>query len=360
MSKGHLNRCFVIRSTNGQNRSWLRHYTNNNWGGNLMILVTGGAGFVGGHIVERLAHRGEEVLVVDLAEPMKPVKTLWKPYKHNIYFEMADITDKTSIFQLMSQYRVDRVVHAATITSTPEMELENPDRVLHIGVVGSASVISAAIRHRVKRFVYLSSASIYEPVPDPVSVLNEQASIQQEGRLYPFTKVAGEWMTRYLSQLAGIEAVSGRITACYGPLERNTGARIVMSPVWKMVNRARTGLPLLIGSPDHILDFTYVKDIAEGIAELTFATDLGNDVYNISGGIGYTYWEMAEAVARMVPGIKILRTAPTEEGSLTVAGGTRSGRLDITRITRDTAFSPAYNLDAAIQDYTKWLETHEF
>lgn len=325
-----------------------------------MILVTGGTGFVGSHIVERLARRGEEVIVVDLVEPTNPVKSLWKPYKMNIYFEKADITDKTSIFQLMSQYRVERVVHAATITSTVEMELENPDRILHIGVVGSASVLSAAIMHGVKRFVYLSSASIYEPVQDPASILNEQASIQQKGRLYPFTKVAGEWMVRYLSELAGIEAVSGRITACYGPLERKTGARIVMSPVWSMVNRARIGLPLLIGSPDHVLDFTYVKDIAEGIAELTFATDLRNDVYNISGGIGYTFWEMAEAVARAVPGVEIFRTAPTVEGSLIAAGGSRSGRLDITQLTRDTSFSPAYNLDAAIQDYIKWLETNEF
>ncbi|MEK3721032.1 NAD-dependent epimerase/dehydratase family protein [Paenibacillus sp. FSL H8-0034] len=324
-----------------------------------MIIVTGGGGFVGSHIVERLAHHGKEVLAVDLHEPAQPVKSLWQPYGRRIQFEEVDITDKESLTALFSRKPVKGVVHAATITPTAEREREEPERILHIGVVGSSLVVNTAARHGVKRFIYLSSASIYEPIPDPHCVLGELDRLQQTG-LYPLTKVAGEWITRYLSESSGMEAASVRIAACYGPLERNTGARTSMSQVWKAVNRAKDQKPLLVGSPDYILDFTYVKDIAEGIVELLLTPNLEHDVYNISGGSGYSLMELAEAVAGTIPGTEIRVTEERSDDVLFAKDGSRAGRLDITRLTTDTRFVPVYNLNSGLADYVKWLETHQF
>ncbi|WP_240414289.1 NAD-dependent epimerase/dehydratase family protein [Paenibacillus periandrae] len=324
-----------------------------------MIIVTGGGGFVGSHIVECLAHRGEEVLAVDLHEPAQPVKSLWGPYGRRIQFEQVDITDKESLTALFSRNPAMGVVHAATITPTSEREREEPERILHIGVVGSSLVVNTAARHGVKRFIYLSSASIYEPIPDPNCVLGEMDRLQQTG-LYPLTKVAGEWITRYLSESSGMEAASVRIAACYGPLERNTGARTSMSHVWKAVKIAKDRKPLLVGSPDYTLDFTYVKDIAEGIVELLLTSNLEHDVYNISGGSGYTLMELAEAVAGTIPGTEIRVTEARSDDVLFAKEGSRTGRLDITRLIRDTTFVPVYNLNSGLADYVRWLETHEF
>ncbi|SFK68087.1 UDP-glucose 4-epimerase [Paenibacillus sp. 1_12] len=324
-----------------------------------MIIVTGGGGFVGSHIVERLAHRGEEVLAVDLHEPAQPVKSLWEPYRQRIRFEQVDITDKKSLIGLFTGNHAKGVVHAAMITPTADREKEEPERILHIGVVGSSLVINTAARHGVKRFIYLSSASIYEPITDPHCVLGEMDRLQQTG-LYPLTKVAGEWMTRYLSECSGMEAASVRIAACYGPLERNTGARTLMSQVWKAVHRARNRKPLLVGSPDYRLDFSYVKDIAEGIVELLLAPNMEHDVYNISGGSGYSLLELAEAVAGMIPGTEIRVTEEQSDDVLFAKKGSRAGRLDIARLTDGTSFVPIYNLNSGLADYLKWLEKHEF
>ncbi|MDF2963035.1 MAG: putative short-chain dehydrogenase [Paenibacillus sp.] len=227
------------------------------------------------------------------------------------------------------------------------------------GFVGSSLVLSTAAKHGVKRFIYLSSASIYEPVADPHCILGETDRLQQTG-LYPLTKVAGEWMTRYFSEYSGMEAVSVRIAACYGPLERNTGARTMMSQVWKAVHRAKEQKPLLVASPDYVLDFTYVKDIAEGIVELLLTPHLEHDVYNVSGGSGYSLMELAEAVAGTIPGTEVLLTGEQSEDALFAKQGSRAGRLDIARLTSGTGFVPAYNLKSGVADYVKWLETHEF
>lgn len=326
-----------------------------------MIIVTGGCGFVGSHIVERLAFRGEHVLAVDWHEPNQPVKSLWEPYHSSIRFEQADITDKQSLTTLFSVYNPKGVVHAATITPSAEREMEEPDRIIHIGAVGSTIVAALAAKHGVQRFIYLSSASIYEPVPDPLCVQVESDPLQQSG-LYPLTKVAGEWMARYLSERTGMEAASARIAACYGPLERNTGSRTLMSQVWKAVRRAKERKPLLVASPHYVLDFTYVKDIAEGIAMMMFAPQLMHDVYNVSGGSGYSLVELAEAIAETIPGTKVEVVAAGEpsDDALFAKNGSRTGRLDIARLTTDTGFVPSYHLKSGLADYVKWLETHEF
>jgi nucleoside-diphosphate-sugar epimerase len=324
-----------------------------------MILVTGGGGFIGSHIVECLAHRGEDVLAVDLHEPAEPVKSLWKPYDRQIRFEQSDITDKTSLAELFSRYSPTGVVHAATITPTPEREFEEPERILQIGVVGSSLVISEAVKHGVERFVYLSSASIYEPVSDPLCILNENDKLQQKG-LYPLTKVAGEWLTRHLAEGSAMRSVSVRIAACYGPLERNTGARTAMSQVWTAVHRAKEGKPLLVASPDYVLDFTYVRDIAEGIAELLLTPNLTYNVYNVSGGSGYSLMELAKTVARTIPGTEVILTDKQSDDALFAKQGSRAGRLDNARLRNETMFVPAYSLESGLIDYVSWLALHEF
>ncbi|TDF98559.1 NAD-dependent epimerase/dehydratase family protein [Paenibacillus piri] len=324
-----------------------------------MILVTGGAGFVGSHIVERLARRGEEVVAVDLYEPAEPVKSLWDSVGGHIAYERADITDKAALVALFARYSVDRVIHAAAITPTAVRELEEPERILQIGIIGCSLVVSAAVKHGVKRFVYLSSASIYEPVPDPMCVLKESGRLQQTG-LYPLTKVAGEWLTRQMTEDSGTEAVSARIAACYGPLERNTGARTAMSMVWHAVHRARAGKPLLIGSPDYVLDFTYVSDIAEGVAELLLAPAWKHEVYNISGGRAYSLLELAEAVAGTIPGTEVVVTDKPSDDAMTTNTRSRTGSLDTSRLRNDTLFVPAYPLKSGLADYVKWLDAHEY
>jgi len=323
-----------------------------------VILVTGAGGFVGSHIVQQLARQGDSVLAVDLAAPSEPVAALWKSEDLRIRCEQADITDKVAMERLFTAYEVDRVIHAATITPTAEREFTEPDRILHVGVTGSSVVLSVAINHGVKRFIYLSSASIYEPTGGSDCVLDESATLQRMG-LYPLTKVAGEWLTRYLTSGAGMESASARIAACFGPLERNTGARTRMSPVWQMVQMARSSGEIRLGTPEHVLDFTHVSDIASGVVRLLSSEKLNHESYNVSGGRCYSFLEVAQAVANRLPGTRIVQNS-TEPDAVSAGAGSRSGRLAIHRLAGDTAFAPRHDIQSGVSDYIDWLESHPF
>jgi UDP-glucose 4-epimerase len=324
-----------------------------------MILVTGGSGFLGSHIVHYLASQGMRVMATDLTEPSPPVQALWEPYGSLIQFTATDILNQEALEQLMARNVVDCVVHTATITPSPLQELTEPERILQTGIMGTSMVFFAAIRHGVQRFVYLSSASLYEPIADPKVVLHEDAKQRKQG-IYPLTKAAGEWITRQCTLYPGVTAVSARIAACYGPLERNTGTRTMMSPVYEMIKCAKQGSPIVLVTPDHVVDYTYAYDIAQGIALLTTSSTLNHEVYNVSCGKGVTYMEIAEQIAVLIPGTEVILTSKNELGAISATPSSRVGSLGIDRLSCDTDFIPRYDLHAGLKHYLQWLEHHDY
>lgn len=324
------------------------------------VLVTGATGFVGANVVERIAAGGVRVVASDLIPPPEPVEAIWAPHRDLVEFVALDVREREEVADVISGRGVDSVVHGATLTPDAQREAEEPDLVVDVGIVGTAAVLRACSGLGVGRFVYLSSASIYEPVQDDGAALGESAGLRNSG-LYPLTKVAGEWLVRHARETGGTDAVSARLSACYGPLERDTGSRAAMSPVWRMLRLAREGVPFVPGEPERVLDFTHVRDVAEGVRNLLESPLLVHDAYNVSCGKGSSYRELAERVT-----VAVERTwkAPRREGAKTVkipsAQGSRRGRLSVERLSEETGFWPRHDLASGLEQYVAWLRDNEY
>lgn len=324
------------------------------------VLVTGATGFVGANVVARLASHGWSVVASDPTLPPEPIEALWAPHREGIECVSGDVRNRTAIEEIIAGRDVKHVVHGATITPDARREAEDPETIMEIGVLGTAAILRASSGLDVERFVYLSSAAIYKPVPDDEAVLDETAELNDSG-LYPLTKVAGEWLVRHMRATAGIDAVSARLAACYGPLERDTGARTGMSPVWQMVRLAMKGESILVYTPNHVQDFTHVQDIAGGVVALLEAPSLRYEAYNVAGGAGYSYQTLAEHVYREIPRATISSPGPSGgEHSISAAPGLRRGRLSVDRLRTETGFEPEHNLPSGLRQYLGWLEHQPF
>jgi len=324
------------------------------------VLVTGATGFVGANVVARIAEAGARVVASDLVPPPEPVEALWAPHRDRVEFVAMDVRKRADATGVISGLGVDRVVHAATLTPDAHREAEEPDLVVDVGIVGTAAVLRACSGLGVSRFVYLSSASIYEPVQDDGAILNESAELRNSG-LYPLTKVAGEWLVRHARGTGGVDAVSARLSACYGPLERDTGARTGMSPVWRMVRLAREDVPFVPVEPERVLDFTHVRDVAEGVRYLLETPSLAHEAYNVSCGKGSSYRELAECVTVALGRTgEVPRCEKAETVKVPVAQGSRRGRLSVERLSGETGFRPLHDLLSGLGQYAAWLRENEY
>ncbi|MEU4668259.1 NAD(P)-dependent oxidoreductase [Amycolatopsis sp. NPDC023774] len=295
-------------------------------------IVTGSTGFLGAHLVCALAARGGPVVAADLVEPSPDVQVLWG--EHAVDFRELDVREPASVF---ADVRPDVVVHAAAVTNGDR-------RALHEVNVGGTAAVLAAARHA--RVVYVSSASVYADR----AVLDEDSPVRTDPGDYPASKLAAE----RLAAQAG--AVIARVAACYGPLERDTGTRQVMSLPYTAIRAALAGRAVRVdpGQAGGTFDPTWVGDIAEGIAALATA-DPPHRLYNVGSGTAITLAALADAVNSAVGPVEP-KEAPF---SLSLPPEHRRGLLDVTRL-RELSGRAATPLPDALAAYLEWLRDHAY
>ncbi|MEV6904601.1 NAD(P)-dependent oxidoreductase [Amycolatopsis sp. NPDC051372] len=293
-------------------------------------IVTGSTGFLGAHLVRALAARNGPVVAADLAEPPPDVRALWAD--HVVEFRELDVREPAAVF---ADVRPDVVVHAAAVTNGDRRILDE------VNVGGTAAVLAAAATARV---VYVSSASVYADG----AVLDEDSSVRTDPGGYPASKLAAE----RLAVKAG--AVIARVAACYGPLERDTGTRQVMSLPYTAIRAALAGRAVQVepGQAGRAFDPTWVGDIAEGIAALA-TVDPPHRLYNVGSGTAITLAALADAVNSAVGPVE-----PTDPPFfLSLPPEHRSGVLDVTRL-RELSGRAATPLPDALAAYLEWLRDH--
>ncbi len=253
----------------------------------MRVLVTGGAGFIGSHVVDRLAAHGHEPIVYDRR------RSPWHDAAE-LEHRLGEITDVEALATALED--CDAVVHLAAVADVSDV-LEAPVLAEEVNARGTIAVLEAARRAKVERMVYASTIWVYSDCePD---VVDEDTLIATPSHLYTSTKLAGELYCKAYAELYDVPCTVLRFGIPYGPRAREAAV------VPAFVNKALAGESLtLAGDGSQFRRFVYVEDLAEGVA-CSLVPAAANRTYNLASDETVTIREIAEHVQSLVGNTRI-------------------------------------------------------
>ena len=324
----------------------------------MATLVTGGTGFVGANIVKRLAEAGHDVICFDINGPDQLTERFMHDVSSKVSYVQGDILDWGLVERLGAEHSIGKIVHAAVFTvNRVELETQRSRDVISINIEGTANLLELARASRVDRFVYVSSGAVYGSAATGDQTLNEDAS-PAPLNLYGITKYASELLTQRYGELHGLSTASIRLSTPYGPMERVTGHRAVMSVFYQWTGQALREDPIRVDDMDQGRDFTYAADIGDGIRAILDAPALPHGLYNLTAGVWVTYRDILNALTKLAPSTQVIETGPaTSEPS---SEGPPRGPLSGHRLFHDLKWTPKYDLEAGMADYLQWRRGHSF
>lgn len=247
-------------------------------------LVTGGAGFIGSHLAERLLSEGHSVTVLDDLITGRVENLSKMSIDPNMRFHQVDISNLDAIQPLFCN--IDWVFHlAAKADIVPS--IQDPISYHQTNVMGTISVLEAARNEGVKKFLYAASGSCYG-IPDEVPT-NEESLIRPK---YPYalTKYIGEQCVMHWNQVYGLPCISLRLFNVYGTRSRTTGAYGAVFGVFLAQKLA--GQPYtVVGDGTQTRDFTYVTDVVDAFVR-SAESDIACEIFNVGAGVGHSINEL--------------------------------------------------------------------
>ena len=299
---------------------------------NKLIVVTGGAGFIGSHIAEELSKENEVIVIDNLysgkVENVPP----------NVKFIQADIRDYHSIAELISQ--ADYVFHEAALVSVVE-SVEKPILTEEINVLGTLNILKALSEGHGK-LIFASSAAVYG---DNQNLPLKESENPKPLSPYGVTKITGEYYCKVFYELYGIPTVSLRYFNVFG--ERQ-GYNQYAGVISIFINRALRGEPLIVyGDGKQTRDFIYVKDVVKANILAAESSKANGKVFNVARGERTTILELA---------LKII-DATNSSSSIVFdkprPGDIRHSQADISEI-RKLGFKPEYSLEDGLSRTIEW------
>lgn len=291
------------------------------------FLVTGGAGFLGAALANRLARDDHQVRVIDNLVAGDPERL-----DPSVFFDRGDVADIPKLWTLLNG--VDCVYHLAARVSVAESILY-PRDYNHVNVGGTVSVMEAMRDAGVKRVVFASSGALYgEQSHQPVA----EDQRPNPDSPYGVSKLAAEFYVRTIGALWGIETVALRIFNAYGPGQRTRPAHPPVVP--QFLKQALAGGSLVVlGGGEQTRDFVYVDDVVEALVAAASAEGVDQRVINIGSGVEVSLNSLAETVERIV-GRSVSVIHNTDE-----SGGVSRLCADITLARRLLGFEPKVGLE---------------
>jgi UDP-glucose 4-epimerase len=256
----------------------------------MRVLVTGGSGFIGSHVVDKLLARGHEPVIYDLRpSPWHEPGT--------VDTRLGSITDREALERAL--HSCDAVAHLAAVADVNDVHA-SPEDAERVNARGTVAVLEACRRAGVKRIAYASTIWVYSDCAE--EAVDEDTLLPAPSHLYTSTKLAGELYCKAYQELYGIDYTILRFGIPYGPRAREAAV------IPAFVGKAMRGEPLtLAGDGGQSRRFVYVEDLADGVA--AGLDDIAtNRVYNLASDENVTIKQIAERVQELIGNVEIVYT----------------------------------------------------
>ncbi|GAI06932.1 unnamed protein product [marine sediment metagenome] len=292
------------------------------------ILVTGGAGFIGSHLVDRLIKKGHKVIVTDNLSTGKK-ENLNKKAK----FYKVDICSP-KIAEIFKKEKPEAVFHYAAQIDVRK-STENPMEDAKINILGALNLLENCKKYKVKKFIFASSVGVYgEPKTLPVKENHPLNPIAP----YPVTKVAVEKYLNYF-QSQGLNFVSLRYSNIYGPRQSSGGEGGVVAI---FINKILKGeRPIIFGSGLQTRDFLFTADAVEA-AILSLKAPTGS-IYNVSTNKEITVKALLKLISNILNKKLQPIFKPLQQGEII------KSRIDYSKIKKELGWQPKYNLEKGLK-----------
>ena len=314
------------------------------------ILVTGGLGLIGHHVVNKLESLGHDVVITDtrttygiipqdeidylMEERLKKIKTK--------YIYKIDISNGDSIDWLIQKHQPAIIIHMA---SFPRQKVVNANPAMGARTMmeGLMNLCESAKKHNVTKFLYISSSMVYGDFTDDVV---EDYNCKPQGQ-YGIMKLSGEHIVKDYSRRKCFNHTIIRPSAVYGPLDVED--RVIA----KFMLTAMRGGTLKVNGASETLDFTYVEDAADGIVAAALSENTKNKTYNITKSHSRSLLDAANLAVKIVG-----------KGNIEVkdkdADFPSRGALNIDAARKDFGYDPKVDVEEGFEKYYEWLSNSPF
>jgi len=303
---------------------------------NKTILVTGGAGFIGSHLVDKLIKEGHKVVVIDNLSTGKK-----ENLNHKAKFYKVDIQNP-KISQIFKKEKPEIVFHYAAQIDA-QKSIEDPIEDAKINILGSINFLENCRKSGVKKFIFASSVGIYgEPKTLPLKEDHPLSPISP----YSITKLVIEKYLNYY-QGQGLDSVSLRYSNIYGPRQISTGeGGVVAIFIDKILNGKR---PTIFGNGNQTRDFLYIDDAVFVAIEVLKAPP--GSIYNVGTNKEITIRAFLKLLSNILKKKVKPVFQPLRQGEII------KSRIDYSKIKKDFGWQPRYDLDKGLEETVKWFKS---
>ncbi len=314
--------------------------------GSPSVLVTGGAGFIGSHLAERLLDDGRRVVVLDnfdeFYDPSIKRRNVAAALERPGYrLVEGDIRDGEALDSLLGSERFDTVVHLAARAGV-RPSIEDPLLCASVNLDGTTRLLEACRRHDIERFIFGSSSSVYGN--NPRVPFSEEHPVDHPISPYAATKKSGEVLCHVYHHLYGMHVACLRFFTVYGPRQRPEMA------IHKFARALTQGREIQqYGDGSSARDYTYVSDIVDGIVRAIERVS-GYAIWNLGGSRTVTLSELVSRMARRLGVPARIRQLENQPGDVDRTWA------DISRARRELDWSPGIDIWRGLDLFLEWFE----
>jgi dTDP-glucose 4,6-dehydratase len=320
------------------------------------VLITGGAGFIGSHVVRRFVNKYPDYMVVNAdkltyAGNLENLKDVEK--KVNYYFERTDITDKKTLSDLFSKYVFDGIIHLAA-ESHVDRSITGPDEFVSTNIVGTVNLLNAALNcwkesFENRLFYHISTDEVFGSL-GKTGVFTEATAYDPKSP-YSASKASSDHMVRAYNHTYGLPALISNCSNNYGPNQ------FPEKLIPLAINNIKNNKPVPVyGKGENIRDWLYVENHASAI-DLIFHRGKSGETYNIGGNNEWKNIDLIILLCRIMDK-KLNRKSGTSEKLITFVkdrpGHDLRYAIDSSKLRKELGWSPSLNFEAGLEKTVDW------